>query len=87
MASRNMQPCHTHDPRPARLLLDLFREDRTIYAGGAFEDIWKDNVRVVLDSVPGAREREACASAFTNTRSAWEQAYLARGKSNLTVLA
>jgi hypothetical protein len=87
MASRNMQPCHTHDPAPAKLLLQLFVEDRTIYAGAEFEDIWKDNIRVVLNAVPDVKERRQWASAFSNTREAWRDAYLARGRSNLTILA
>jgi hypothetical protein len=33
------------------------------------------------------RERQAWASAFSNTQEAWREACLARGKSNLTVLA
>jgi hypothetical protein len=46
MASRNMRPCGTHDPAPARLLLQLFRQDRTIEADlfAGFEDFWRDNL-------------------------------------------
>jgi hypothetical protein len=82
-------PCDTHDPAPARLLLQLFAEDRTIYADLAlgFSEAWRENVRVTLDSVADVRERKAWASAFTSTREAWRDAYMARGSNCLTVLA
>jgi hypothetical protein len=86
--ARSTQPCDTHDPAPARLLFQLFAEDRTLYADLAvgFSEAWLENVRVTLDSVADVRERKAWASAFSATRGAWEQAYLARGSTRLTVL-
>jgi hypothetical protein len=82
-------PCATHDPAPAKLLLELFAEDRTLYADLAlgFSEAWRENVRITLDSVADVRERKAWARAFSATRQAWEAAYFARGSNRLTVLA
>jgi hypothetical protein len=74
-----------HDPEVARLLLALFVENRTIYAGGAFDEVWKDNLRAVLDTVTDHEERHDWAVAFRATRPG-EAAYLARGGRSLTVL-
>jgi hypothetical protein len=67
-------------PRPAKLLLSLFVEDRRLDAWGRFEDMWKDGVRVVLGSAPDRREREQWSSASYATKAAWRAAYLARGE-------
>jgi hypothetical protein len=82
-------PTVTHDPAPAKLLLQLFAEDRTLYADlvAGFEDCWKDNVRVVLATVADRTERKALWAAFSSTREAWRDAFEARGSARLTVLA
>jgi hypothetical protein len=86
-----MQPCCTHDPPPARLLGELFREDRTPYRDlvAGFDDCWQDNIRVVLNTVPDRKKRQAWASAFGRTREAWPDAFAARGArmAHLSILA
>jgi hypothetical protein len=48
----------------ASMLGTLLREDWTVFPGMcSFEGSWRDNVRVVLNTVPDVCERKACASA------------------------
>lgn len=81
---------HTRSPSgPAAGRVVPRRSDpyRDLVAG--FDDCWQDNIRVVLNTVPDRKKRQAWASAFGRTREAWPDAFAARGArmAHLSILA
>jgi hypothetical protein len=62
------------DPAPARLLVDLLREDRDRWRFD-FDGAWREDVDFVLAQVDRDAERTAWREVFQSTRAAWEAAW------------
>jgi hypothetical protein len=62
------------DPAPARLLVDLLRDDRD-RSHFDFAVAWAEDVAFVLARIPNVGERELWREAFESLRSAWQAAW------------
>jgi hypothetical protein len=62
------------DPAPARLLVELLREDRQRWRFD-FAAAWTEDVAFVLARIPNPHQRTSWRKALTSTRDAWAAAW------------
>ncbi len=68
-----IEPVTASDPAPARLLVDLLREDRDRW-GIPFSVAWAEAVTFVLGRLSAA-ERQSWREVFEDTQDAWQAAW------------